>query len=79
MSGRRASTVRRRVEQVSVEGGDPARRERTDTLATEEPLEIRIVRSEDLRGGRIEADAATRVAGTMRTPGGDFELAARFQ
>jgi FdhD protein len=78
MSGRKASTVRRRVEQVSVEGGDPTRRERTDTLATEEPLEIRIVRSEDLRGGRIEPDAATRIAVTMRTPGADFELAAGF-
>jgi FdhD protein len=78
MSGRKASTVRRRVEQVSVAGGDPTRRERTDTLATEEPLEIRIVRSEDLRGGRIESDAATRIAVTMRTPGADFELAAGF-
>lgn len=78
MSERKASTVRRRVEQVSVEGGDPARRERTDLLATEEPLEIRVVRAEDLRGGRIDSAAATRVAVTMRTPGADFELAAGF-
>jgi len=43
-------------------------RERTDQLATEEPLEIRL-----LAGG-----ARQTVAVTMRTPGADFELAAGF-
>lgn len=43
-------------------------RERTDELATEEPLEIRL-----LAGG-----AQKTVAVTMRTPGHDFELAAGF-
>jgi FdhD protein len=59
---RRASTVRRPVEQISI--GPVARRTRADSLATEEPLEIRV--------------AGTRVAVTMRTPGADFELAAGF-
>ena len=61
---RRASTVRRPVEQVSVGPDGVARRTRADSLATEEPLEIRV--------------AGTRVAVTMRTPGADFELAAGF-
>ncbi len=43
-------------------------RPRTDYLATEEPLEIRLV-----AGGRRR-----NVAVTMRTPGNDFELAAGF-
>ena len=73
---RRASTVRRLVEQVSV-SGDGARRERTDVLATEEPLEIRVVRAVDARGGPVDA-AAVPVSVTMRTPGADFELAAGF-
>ena len=42
--------------------------ERTDQLATEEPLEIRVV---------IAGESRT-VAVTMRTPGADFELAAGF-
>jgi FdhD protein len=45
-----------------------ARRDVVDDLATEEPLEIRIV-----------TDGQTRTAAvTMRTPGSDFELAAGF-
>lgn len=43
-------------------------RERTDTLATEEPLEVRL----SARGHTV------RLAVTMRTPGDDFELAAGF-
>lgn len=53
-------TVRRRIRRV--EGA--ASRPDVDTLAAEEPLEIRI-------GGEA-------VAVTMRTPGADFELAAGF-
>jgi FdhD protein len=41
---------------------------RTDFVATEEPMEIRLV----------AGFARHRVAVTMRTPGGDFELAAGF-
>ena len=73
---RRGSTVRRRVEQVSV-AGNGARRERTDVLATEEPLEIRVTVLDLLRAARLD-DAATPVSVTMRTPGADFELAAGF-
>jgi FdhD protein len=52
---------------VTVHGG--VRSERADTLATEEPMEIRA------GGPDQEAEA---VAVTMRTPGGDFELAVGF-
>jgi FdhD protein len=52
---------------VSVRGGE--RSERADSLATEEPMEIRA------GGPGQEAEA---VAVTMRTPGGDFELAVGF-
>ena len=65
---RKAATDRRAVEQVSVREGEVARRTRRDVLATEEPLEIRIV-------SRGETH---RVSVTMRTPGADFELAAGF-
>ncbi|MBV9110753.1 MAG: formate dehydrogenase accessory sulfurtransferase FdhD [Gemmatimonadetes bacterium] len=74
---RKASTVRRRVERVTIgEGG--GRRARTDTLATEEPLEIRVAVADELRSGTRLDDAAVPVSVTMRTPGADFELAAGF-
>jgi FdhD protein len=50
----------------AVDGG--VTQKRTDTVATEEPLEIRIE-----AGGQSQV-----VAVTMRTPGADFELAAGF-
>jgi FdhD protein len=49
--------------------GAGTRSERADALATEEPMEIRA------HGAGQEA---VRVAVTMRTPGGDFELAVGF-
>ena len=55
------------VKVVSINGG--VRSERPDTLATEEPMEIRV-------GG--PGQEAAQVAVTMRTPGGDYELAAGF-
>src|SRR5713101_9958928 len=45
---------------------DGTRSERADALATEEPMEIR---------AHGPGQEAVRVAVTMRTPGGDFELA----
>ncbi|MBA3691207.1 MAG: formate dehydrogenase accessory sulfurtransferase FdhD [Actinobacteria bacterium] len=66
----RASQLRRNVTPVritAIHGG--VRSERPDTLATEEPMEIRV-------GGPGQEAAA--VAVTMRTPGGDYELAAGF-
>src|SRR5690606_22163510 len=54
-------TQRRRVTRLSAEGGV---RERADTLAGEEPLEIRV-------GGRS-------LSVTMRTPGHDFDLVVGF-
>jgi FdhD protein len=64
MALRPGSKTRARVLVVS----DGEERRRGDDLATEEPLEIRLV-----AGGRSE-----RLAVTMRTPGNDFELAAGF-
>jgi FdhD protein len=62
--------VRRNVTPVRVLAvRDGSRTERSDSLATEEPLEIR---------AQGPGQEATRVAVTMRTPGGDFELAAGF-
>jgi FdhD protein len=48
---------------------DGHRDERADTLVTEEPLEIRVQGPDGV---------AHQVGVTMRTPGGDFELAAGF-
>ena len=62
---RPTSTSRVRV--LNVEDG--ARRRRSDRLATEEPMEIRV----DEPGG-----GQRTIAVTMRTPGHDFELAAGF-
>jgi FdhD protein len=61
---RRSSKTRTRVRVVE----DGKMRVRPDTLATEEPMEIRL-----LTGGERQT-----VAVTMRTPGADFELAAGF-
>lgn len=55
------------VKVVAVHDGQSA--DRPDRLATEEPMEIRV-------GG--PGDEAKPIAITMRTPGGDFELAAGF-
>lgn len=64
MSGRAASRTRASVRVVEEE----RRRARSDYLATEEPLEIRLV-----------AGNTTQTIGvTMRTPGSDFELAVGF-
>jgi FdhD protein len=61
---RRASKTKTRVRVVE----DGKMRVRPDTLATEEPMEIRLI-----TGGEMQT-----VAVTMRTPGADFELAAGF-
>jgi FdhD protein len=63
---RKASKTRVRVTAVS---GETAR-QRSDWLATEEPLEIRVTNAVTLD------QVLTHV--TMRTPGSDFELAAGF-
>ena len=61
---RRSSKTKTRVRVVE----DGRMRVRPDTLATEEPMEIRLI-----TGGERQT-----VAVTMRTPGADFELAAGF-
>jgi FdhD protein len=69
-----------------VQAGEPAGepRPRTDQLATEEPLEIRLRagRAVERKGPvpvfRRQGAGQRTVAITMRTPGNDFELAAGF-
>ncbi len=62
--------IRRNVTPVRMTAArDGVRSERADTVATEEPLEIRVQGPDGI---------AHQVAVTMRTPGGDFELATGF-
>lgn len=69
----RKATTRRDVERVTLGAGGATRRVRRDLLATEEPLEVRV-----LAPGSAGLRTAHPVAVTMRTPGADFELAAGF-
>ncbi|HEX2739887.1 MAG TPA: formate dehydrogenase accessory sulfurtransferase FdhD [Rubrobacter sp.] len=61
---RRGSKTKTRIRVVE----EGRMRMRPDTLATEEPMEIRL----------LAGDTKQTVAVTMRTPGADFELAAGF-
>ena len=61
-------TARRRITRVDLDSPQP-RRTGPDTLAAEEPLEIRVGPA----GGRRPA-----LAVTMRTPGDDIDLAIGF-
>ena len=73
MSGDRADPAAESVARVPVVGVEGAEGvERTDLLAVEEPLEVRVLVEE---GGRRRRHP---IAVTMRTPGHDFELAAGF-
>jgi len=74
----RTSTARRRV----IQAREDSAQTRTDVLAVEEPLEIRLYPPADQRPATMKSKPDggpfTRVSVTMRTPGHDFELAAGF-
>lgn len=73
----RKNTSRKDIELIVVgDDGERQRRSRRDTLATEEPLEIRVVPTSAV--ARRPSETARSVSVTMRTPGEDFELAAGF-
>jgi FdhD protein len=73
---RPGSTSRRSIEQVARHAGGVRRRSTRDLVATEEPLEIRVIPAGGDPGS--PRASAPSVAVTMRTPGADFELAAGF-
>ncbi|GHD10516.1 formate dehydrogenase accessory sulfurtransferase FdhD [Zhihengliuella salsuginis] len=62
-------TTRRRIIRLSADGGE---RRREDTLAAEEPLEIRLGIPD------VPGSGQTAFTVTMRTPGDDFDLVAGF-
>jgi FdhD protein len=62
-------TDRHRVIRIDAAVGGPSRRARPDTVAAEEPLEIRV--------GRV-GEPRPPLAVTMRTPGDDLDLALGF-